>query len=237
MIRQAFILGAGIGARMRPLTNVVPKPMVEIHGKPIIGYALDSLAQHGIERCVVNTHYKAEILHDYLHRRTDLPFEIIISYEDTLLDTGGGLQNGLQYLDRNEPVFAVAGDSIWEDPIIGPTTLQQMENAWDPATMDMLFLLQPLETMQLTHGIGDYDLIDGKPARSKTRTGAYMWTSVRIMKPSVFEPARPLPFSYLDIMDEVEAKGRLAAIVHQGDWQHLSTPDDVDTLNTLWAPR
>jgi len=236
-LEQAFILGAGIGARMRPLTDAVPKPMVSVHGKPIIAYALESIAKHGsIKRVVVNTHYKAPILEDYLKSRTDLPFEIVISYESDLLDTGGGLQNGIPYLDQGKPVLVVAGDSIWEDPFSGPTTLQQMEDAWDPTVMDMLFLLQPLARMQLTHGIGDYDLIDGNPRRSKTQQGAFMWTSVRILKPSLFEPARHVPFSFLTIMDETEKAGKLAAIVNQGDWHHLSTPDDVQTLDTLWNP-
>lgn len=236
-IEQAFILGAGIGARMRPLTDTLPKPMVPVHGKPIIAYALESIARHGsIKRVVVNTHYKAPLLEAYLQSRSDLPYEIVISYEDVLLDTGGGLQNGMQYLDPAKPVLVAAGDSIWEDPFKGPTTLQQMQDAWDPGQMDMLFLLQPLTTMQLTHGVGDYDLVDGKPRRSRTQTGDHMWTSVRILKPSIFEPARHMPFSFLDIMDEREAAGMLGAIVHHGNWHHVSTPDDVQTLNALWSP-
>jgi MurNAc alpha-1-phosphate uridylyltransferase len=236
-LEQAFILGAGIGARMRPLTDTIPKPMVPVHGKPIIAYALESIARHGgIRKVVVNTHYRASVLEDYLRTRSDLPFEIVISYEPDLLDTGGGLQNGMQYLDHAKPVLVVAGDSIWENPFSGPTTLQQMQEAWDPAAMDMLFLLQSLDTMQLTRGIGDYTMVDGKPRRSQTQTGDTMWTSVRILKTSLFEPARRTPFSFLEIMDETEEKGRLSAIIHHGEWHHLSTPDDVQTLNTLWQP-
>ena len=237
MIDQAFILAAGIGARMRPLTDVIPKPLVPVHGKPMINYALDAIARHrSIRRIVVNTHYKAPMIEEYLASLRNLPFELVISHEDELLDTGGGLQNGMRFLDKTKPVLVVAGDSIWEDPVSGPTVLEQMDEAWNQKTMDMLFLLQPVSGMRLTRGIGDYNMIGGRPVRSRTQEGDHMWTSIRILKPSIFEPPRHMPFSFLEIMDEVEGNKRLSAIINRGDWHHLSTPDDVQTMNLLWSP-
>lgn len=218
---QAFILAAGLGNRMRPLTDERPKPLVLVKGKPIIDYALESLAAADIKRVVVNTHYKAELLQDHVISGS-WPFEVVISHEARLLDTGGGLKQGLQYLDANKPVLALSGDSI----LLGENSLPQLLSAWNDDT-DILLLLQSLKTMVLTPGIGDYDIIHGKPVRSKNQSGQYMWTSARVFHPRIFKNAPDGVFSFLPLMDRCEKEGRLSAQTHQGVWHHLTTPADV----------
>ena len=232
-ITQGFILAAGLGQRMRPLTDDRPKPMVEIHNRPMVAYALDQLAAHGIKRCVINTHYKAGVLHDYL-ARGDWPFEVIISHEPVLLDTGGGLKKGLQYLDATQPVIVLSGDSVMVDaPHI--RSLAAMQAAWNDTHMDLLLSLQPLESMHLTPAVGDYTLEDGKPKRTPDHSGAYMWNSARILHPRLFAGTPDTPFSFLDLMDRAERDGRLAAVIHHGVWHHLTTPDDVARVNAHGA--
>lgn len=242
MIDQAFILAAGMGARMRPLTDVQPKPMVHVWGRPILYYALASLAAHGVKHCVINTHYKADQIEDYIAAtRSQWPFTIDVVYEDVLLDTGGGLLNGMARLDRTRPAFVLAGDSIVCDaPDI--TSLHTLEQAWQPDVMDILLLLQPLASMHVTVAQGDYDIVAGLPVRSLDKSGAYPWTSARILHPRLFNaayavphiPAAPYtPFSFLPLMDATEQAGRLGAVVHTGTWHHLTTPDDVARVNAL----
>lgn len=224
MIEQGFILAAGLGNRMRPLTDDRPKPMVMAAGKPIIAYALDAFIKHGIKTCVINTHYKADVLHDYLKARDDI--NIIISHEPDLMDTGGGITQGIQFLDKSKPVLIASGDSIWQDPQ-DTTSLQQLESAWNPNDMDLLLLLQPTSTMH--DGVGDYDLIGTNAIRNKNKSGTHMWTSLRILNPAIM-PAIPHKFSFLETMDNAEKSGRLHGITHTGIWHHLSTPDDVTGL-------
>src|ERR1700740_2121101 len=92
-IRTAFVLGAGLGTRLRPLTDLVPKPLLPIFGKPIISFALDHLIAHGVERFVINTHH----LPEQLNRLFDSGFyrgrEVHLIYEPALLETGGGIRN------------------------------------------------------------------------------------------------------------------------------------------------
>ena len=107
-IDKAFILGAGFGKRMRPLTNDIPKPMLEVGGTPMVDQALDKLADVGVGECVVNTHYKAEVLQNHLNSRTSP--EIIISHERDILETGGGLKNAIEHFDA--PFFVLSGDSV-----------------------------------------------------------------------------------------------------------------------------
>lgn len=224
---QAFILAAGLGTRLRPHTDEMPKPMVKVWGKPMIDHAIDALAAAGVKKCVINTHYKADILEDHLKTRDRGP-EIKISREETLLDTGGGITNALHHFDK--PFFVLSGDSVWEDA--GENTLDILAKNWDADKMDILILLQPVSTMTLTGGKGDYDLEpDGQVRRSHNKTGRYMFTSIRINAPGIFPPAPAAPFSYLSLLDEAEKKGRLYGLVNKGLWHHISTPDDLKAVN------
>lgn len=99
-IRQAMVLAAGLGTRMRPITDTIPKPLVKIDGKPMIDYALDSLVAAGVERAVVNVHHFADQMLDHLGKYHGL--DIVISDErDALMNSGGGLAKGLRLLNRD----------------------------------------------------------------------------------------------------------------------------------------
>ena len=223
----AFILAAGFGKRLRPYTDERPKPLVEVNGTPMIDQALDALKDINIKHCVVNTHYKADTLANHLKSR-QAP-EIILSHEPEILDTGGGIKNALSHF--KEPFLILSGDSVWEDAP-DQNTLQMMKNAWQPEIMDVLILLQPVESMKLTQGIGDYDLDEqGRAIRSLDKTGGYMFTSIRINSPSIFDNAPDEPFNYRDLMDEAQQKGRLYGLIHKGQWHHISTPEDLEAVN------
>lgn len=232
---RAFILAAGKGTRLKPYTDYVPKPMTEIAGKSLVMHALDRLEAAGVERAVINLHYKAQLLENHLRHRPAPP-QLVFSHEKELMDTGGGIKKALPALGAN-PFFAISGDSLWtEGP--GETALSRMAQAWDGNKMDLLLLLQPVEKMTLTQGVGDYDIgPDGKAVRSRDKKGAYMWTSVRLCKPDLFADSPDGPFSFLTLMDRAESQGRLSALVHDGDWHHISTADDLERVDAaLSAP-
>ncbi len=223
---KAFILAAGHGTRLRPLTNDKPKPMVEVYGKPMIDHALDALEHIGVKECVINTHYKADILKNHLQNRTKPT--ITISHETDLLDTGGGINNAIAHF--KDPFYILSGDSVWEDSP-HENTLQLLPKTWDPERMDILMLLQPVNTMHLTKGVGDYTLdSDGRATRSLDKSGDMMFTSIRINAPHIFNNAPQTPFSYLEIMDQAQTTARLFGVVHKGAWHHISTPDDLSNV-------
>lgn len=233
MITQAFIFAAGIGKRMRPLTDHIPKPMVNVLGKPVIDHILDRLAAARIEKCVINAHHHADVLVAHLEaRRGELPFEIVISREHDLLETGGGLKNALPLIDRDQPLYAVNGDAFWLDAPHMPT-LDALASGWDGNAMDILLLLQPVQTMVLTHGVGDYGFTGGTHiARNRTQGGTHMFAGTRILAPRIFDDRTwPAAFSFLAMMDAAEEKQRLHGLVHEGTWHHLSTPEDVSRVN------
>lgn len=236
--RKAFILGAGFGTRLRPYTDTCPKPMVSVAGRSLISRTLDKLQASGVDEVVVNTHYLADImaqhLNEYAAQNPDIT--IHISHEDPVLDTGGGVQNALHYFS-GEPFYVIAGDNLFTDGTV--PALDRLAQAWDPDKMDILTLMQPVEKMHLTEGVGDYDLKDdGRVHRRTDKGGAYMWTNIRINSPSIYNEAPRAPdFSFLDIMDECEEKGRFYALVHDGEWHHISTPRDLEAVDQLFRQR
>ena len=112
-IKQAFILGAGLGTRMRPLTDTIPKPLVPLAGKPLIDHVIDRLIAVGVERFVINVHYLADKLTAHLQTRTDC--NIIISDERAqLLDTGGGLRKATSVLQDGPVSSTILTASGWK---------------------------------------------------------------------------------------------------------------------------
>lgn len=228
---KAFILAAGLGARMRPLTLERPKPLAEVAGRTLLGRTLDRLTEAGVRETVINTHHLAEMIPVALKERT-AP-RLHFSHEPELLDTGGGIKNALRYFG-DDPFYVLSGDGLWSD---GPIpALDRLGSVWDRKTMDVLIMLQPVSTFTLTKGVGDYDLLPGGRAiRSRQQKGAYMFTSMRINHPRIFKSAPEAPFSYLSLLDEAEKAGRLYGIVHDAEWHHLSTVADLEAVNRHFA--
>lgn len=226
---KAFILAAGKGTRMRPLTDTLPKPMICIDGKPMIDHTIDALKKDGIKQIGINLHYFGNKLEEHLAPRDDV--KILFFKEHVLLDTGGGIRNATRKMGDN-PFFILSGDSFWTDGG-SKTVFQRLTEAWDPEKMDMLFLLQPVDKMQLTKGVGDYVFKeDGRIERKTDQSGTHMFTSIRIMKPTILRGTPDGPFSFLDVMDKCEREEKLYGLEHDGQWHHISTPKDVEAVNT-----
>jgi MurNAc alpha-1-phosphate uridylyltransferase len=225
---QAFILAAGKGTRMRPVTDAIPKPMVRVAGKPIIDYALDKLAAIGVKRVIVNLHYLGDVLEEHLAGRK-AP-EIILSKEEEILETGGGVKNALPLM-QNEPLFLINGDALWSDGG-GENTLLRLAKEFEPDRMDMLLLLQKLEDMCAGQASGDYDLLDnGRTVRPRDKSGSLMFTGIRIVSPDALVNLPDGAFSFLEAMDRSEKNGRLYGLVNEGRWYHISTPQDLEEMN------
>jgi MurNAc alpha-1-phosphate uridylyltransferase len=109
-IDTAMVLAAGLGVRMRPLTDDRPKPMVALAGRPLLDWALGRVIAAGVRRTVVNTHYFAEIIHRHLDGRDG----IVLSHEPERLETGGGVRRALPHLG-DRPFFVVNSDAVWTD--------------------------------------------------------------------------------------------------------------------------
>lgn len=225
---RAIVLAAGLGTRMRPLTDTCPKAMVSVGGKCLIDHVLDWMGEAGLSDVVVNTHYLAEILEAHLSARSRP--RIILSHEEVLLETGGGIAKALALLGT-QPFFAANSDTIC---LNGKThALQRLHDAWDDEEMDALLLLHPVADAVGYDGGGDFHLhADGTLLRKRAGESApYVFTGIQMLNPRLFIAAPQGAFSmnllYNRGMREDGSLLRIKAIVHDGQWLHVGDPAAV----------
>lgn len=220
--KTAMVLAAGLGTRMRPLTNDRPKALVEVGGKALIDHMLDRLVAAGVETAVVNVHYFADLMEAHLAKRTDL--RIVISDERAqLLETGGGIKQALPLLPAD--AFWVANiDSVWiEDDGLA---LDTVARSWDPAHMDVCLLTASTSGSLGFHATGDLFLSETGEVRFKDQGEAapLVYVGVHIAKPSVVVDGPEGPFGLLPIWKSLAAQGRVHGVAPEGLWMHVGDP-------------
>lgn len=230
---KAFILAAGMGTRLRPYTDTMPKPMVPIAGKSIIKRTLEKLAAAGVTDVVINLHHLAAVLEDHL-KDVKSP-NIIYSYEEKLLESGGGIKKALHHFG-NEPFYIINGDAVWDDT--NTDLFQALANEWDSLKSDILLFVQSKEKMPLTDFVGDYHVNEyGSALRALDKSGDFMFAGVRIAHPDIFRESPDGAFSFLALMDKAQQRGRLHAITYDGSWYHISTPQDLHAVDEAFRQR
>lgn len=228
----AMVLAAGLGTRMRPLTNDRPKALVEVGGRPLINHVLDRLADVGVEKAVVNVHWFADRLEEHLSRYDRL--QIVISNErKELLETGGGLKKARALLG-DDPVFVANIDSVWTcagDPIGDLAAL------WDPDRMDVALLLARREDSIGFEGAGDVFLgEDGRLTfRGEAPSAPLAYMGVHITKPQIVDDEPKGPFSLARVWRRLAAENRLFGAVMEGFWMHVGDPASRDAAEAKLA--
>jgi len=221
--KSAMVLAAGLGTRMRPISDTMPKPLVEIAGRTLLDHAIDRLEMVGVERVIVNVHYKAEMVTARLAERGHPKIEI--SREEALLETGGGVAHALPLLDAW--FFVVNGDVLWLDG--KEPALARLAAAFDPTRMDGVLLFHRTTGAVGYDGSGDYFLDPlGVPRRRGEREIApFLFTGVQLLHRRLFDGVTEPRFSLNRLYDRAQGAGRLTAIVHDGEWYHIGTPDGL----------
>jgi len=229
--RRAMVLAAGLGLRMRPLTETLPKPLVALAGRSLLDRALDALAAAGVADAVVNTHYLPHLIAAHVAGRA-AP-RIALSPEDALLETGGGVKRALGLLGSG-PFFVVNADIAWAD---GPRpALARLAAAWDDAAMDALLLVQPVARAPGYDGAGDFTLDEGgRLARRNGPTAPFVFTGVQMLHPRLFAAAPEGAFSLNLLYDAARGNGRLFGLVHDAAWYHVGTPAALAEAERLIA--
>lgn len=222
----AFVLAAGLGKRMRPLTASRPKPLVEVAGKALIDHALDRLRAAGIRKIVVNAHYLADVLEAHLKARAK-DFNVKISDErKQLMETGGGLILAEPMIDA-DPFLVVNSDNYWVD---GPAdTLHLLASLWREEDMDALLLLVPLANAGNHGGQGDFHMkADGRLVRrEKGKVAPFVFTGIQMISKRLLRDAPEGPFSTNILWDRAIAGGRCFGAVHQGLWFDVGHPEAI----------
>lgn len=219
-----MIFAAGFGTRMRELTKDRPKPLIPVAGRPLIDHALEVGTQAGVQRTVVNTHYKAEQIEAHL-----APLGVTISHEaEQILDTGGGLKAALPLLGDG-PVAILNSDGIWT----GANPLTQLAAAWDPDRMEALLLLLPLARTRAHGPKGDFRLgADGRISRGEGGED-HVYIGAQILTTGRIAATPEAVFGLNRTWTEMIAAGTAFGLVHDGEWCDVGHPEGIAEAERL----
>jgi N-acetyl-alpha-D-muramate 1-phosphate uridylyltransferase len=222
---KAMVLAAGLGLRMRPLTDRIPKPLIEVAGKPLLDHVLDKLGNAGVGQAVVNVHYLPDQIIDHVAGRTR-PRVIISDERDQVLGTGGGIVKALPMLG-GAPFFIVNADTLWIDGV--RSNLARLAETFDPDRMDILLLMAPTASSIGYTGSGDYGMLpDGALRKRKEhQVVPFVYAGAAILSPSIFANAASGEFSLTRMFDAANEQERLFGLRLDGMWMHVGTPDAV----------
>lgn len=226
LVKSAMVMAAGLGTRMRPLTNDRPKPMVKLANKTLLDHCLDQLRLAEIDNIVVNVHYLPEQVEAHLATHA-ADFDVHVSDErDLLLETGGGLVKAAPFLPE-EPFYCVNSDNIWTDN--GENSLRRLAASWDDKKMDALLLIVPRERAHCHPGRGDFFVDEeGRLQRRGIHDFApFVYIGIQLISHRLLRDPPSGPFSTNVFWDRAIADGRLFGMVHQGEWFDIGSPEAI----------
>ena len=243
--RTAMVLAAGLGTRLRPLTDACPKPLIEVGERTLLDRTIDRLAEAGVTRFVINLHHLADQLESHVRRRaaaeTGLHF-LLSDERERLLDTGGGILQALPLL-CDAPFFAANADMLWLDA--SGNSLQAMAACWTAIAgaagegpgPEALLLLHPTVSARGYAGMGDFTMDgDGRLTRREERVVApFLYTGVQMLHPGLFADCTPGPFSLNRLYDRAIERGSLFGLRHEGAWVDAGHPDGLAAARRLAA--
>ncbi len=215
-----MLFAAGFGTRMGALTNDIPKPLLKVGGKTLLQRALDIINDANLPETVVNTHYKADQIHQALRGS-----KVKISHEpNEILETGGGVRNALPLLGDG-PVFTFNPDVVWQ----GPNPLTILQNAWNGQQMDGLLLLIPKNRARSYGGQGDFDLVNSLIIRGKE----YVYSGAQIIKPDQLHNIPETSFSLNLLWNRLIQSNTLHGVIYSGDWCDVGSPSGLELANDM----
>lgn len=231
--RTAFVLAAGLGTRMRPLTDTLPKPLVQLRRKALLDHVLDRIADAGVPEAVVNVHYKADLIEAHLQARTK-PKITISDERGVLLETGGGVKKALPLLG-DDAFLTHNSDSVWLEGV--GSNLARLFAAWDPTRMDCLLMLALGSASVGYAGKGDFSS-DSEGKIRRRREGEvvpFVFTGVQIVHPRLFAAAPEGAFSMNALWNRAMLTGRAFSIRMDGLWMHVGSPQELAEAERVMA--
>jgi MurNAc alpha-1-phosphate uridylyltransferase len=227
MIQQALILAAGLGTRMRPITDTIPKPMVEILGQSLVTKIIDQLYKFSIRKIVINLFYKGEILQKHVEEYvknnfSDLDLHFVI--EDELHEIWGSVKKILPYMN-NQPFFIVNGDNYWIDR--GEDIFDCLHSKWQETDMNALLLFYPKEQAIGYEGKGDFNFDqDGRVVFPITEPLPFVYIGIQIISPEFIWQEKLEKCNIFNVYARLNYRD-VYATIYSGYWFHIGTPRSI----------
>ena len=218
---NAMVYAAGLGTRMGELTKDRPKPMIDVAGRPLLDHAMSAIDVPQVSKVILNTHYKRDAIEGH-----DFSRPVSISYEETLLETGGGLKNALPMI-TSETVLTANSDSVWRGPNPAGVLLEHWES-----DMDALLLLIPKMCAVGHKGTGDFDRTREGLLR---RGSAYVYSGLQLIKTAPFAEVEDTVFSTNVVWDHLLASDRLRGVAYPGQWCDVGYPEAIPLAELMLA--
>jgi N-acetyl-alpha-D-muramate 1-phosphate uridylyltransferase len=223
--KTAMVFAAGLGLRMRPITDALPKPLINVGGRTLIDHCLDRLAENGVARAIVNVHGLADQIEAHLAQRRS-PKIIISDERSKLLDQGGAIKRAAPMIG-DHPFLISNTDAFW---IEGPrSNIARLADAFDPEAMDILLLVAASAGAVGVDWPGDFTMArDGRlQPREPRHVAPFVYTGVGIIKPQLFADQTAEVFRLAPFFHAAAAKGRLYGVRLDGHWIHVGRPETI----------
>lgn len=226
---SVMILAAGYGKRMRPITANIPKPLVKVAGKTLLQNLLDLVLQLNCKEIIVNTHYKHQMIYDFIKNNYDSK-AVVISYEKKLLDTGGGVKNALPLFTNNE-VLILNSDIFWM-----PDNFQDIKNLIQNYKTEQRCKLL-LVSQEKAHGMyndkGDFIIYKGLVKRYKRNQKIYFYSGAQIISLDVLAKYKKESFSFNLVWDQLINNQLVFGEVMKSDWYHIGNIKGLKEVENL----
>jgi len=210
-----MIFAAGFGTRMRPLTDTMPKPLIEVAGRRLIDHALTPAQEAGLSPIVVNAHYRANQIEQAL-AGTGIT---VINEQPDVLETGGGLKNAAP-LFPGDSVATMNSDAVWS----GPNPFAPLLDHWDPARMDALLLCVPIERALGRDGRSDFELLSDDQL---IRGEGWVYTGAHITRIAPVTDNPKTVFSLNEVWNQSAEQNRLFGVEYSGSWCDVGQPSSI----------
>lgn len=227
-ISHAFILGAGLGKRLRPLTENLPKPLLTVGQRPMVAHALDHLAGIGVREAIINTHHAAARWAEHFPQNEYAGIRLAFRHEPVLLDTGGGLKNVEDFLQGHGTFLAYNGDILTSLPL--EKAVEHHQRAGNLATLILRSGGGP------RHVALDADgrVADIRGLLGTGQTGAFLFTGIHVIEPLIFQHIPRVEIQsiitiYLNLIRQGERIG--GVVLDEGDWTDLGTVAEYQRLS------
>lgn len=219
-MKQAFVLGAGKGTRLKTITAALPKPLIPIHQKPLIAYAFDHLIASGFDRFMINTHHLPDTFALAFPNETYRDKDLTFRYEPQLLETGGGLANIADWLPRDQSFMVYNGD-ILADMDLTPA-IEAHENSPNHVT---LVLRSEGESLQVAMNASSEKICDIRNTLATNSSELYQFTGIYLVRPAFLDLLTPVKKeSVIPAFLELISRNSIGGIViDNGMWSDLGT--------------